>query len=176
MRLRPEQQEDFRSFVLARSSALLRTAHLLTGDRGHAEDLLQQALERLARHWGRIDGEPDAYVRRTLVNLATDRWRVRARRPAEAGAEDLAQVAADDDAHGRLEDRLDLVRALRTLPPRQRAVLVLRYFDDLSEAETARLMGCSVSTVGNHVTKGLAALRTLLAPGTDLSSAARRRP
>lgn len=158
MKLSPAQQEDFNAFVLARSNALLRTAHLLTGDRGHAEDVLQQALERLARHWRRIDGEPDAYVRRTLVNLATDRWRLRARRPQETGADGLERRPAAD-AHARVDDRLDLIAALRTLPPRQRAVLVLRYFDDLTEAETAHLIGCSVGTVKSTTSRALARLR-----------------
>lgn len=158
MKLTDEEQADFSAFVLARSNGLLRTAHLLTGDRGHAEDLLQQALERLARQWRRIDGEPDAYVRRTLVNLATDRWRRRSRRPPETGPDRLAALSAAD-AHGRTEDRLDLVAALRTLPARQRAVLVLRYFDDLSEAETAHLLGCSVGTVKSTTSRALARLR-----------------
>jgi RNA polymerase sigma-70 factor (sigma-E family) len=150
--------EEFDSFVGARSGALLRTAHLLTGDRGHAEDLLQQALERLYRHWGRIDGDPEGYVRRTLVNLAADRWRRRSRRPQEAGQE-LPDTPARGDAHRAVEDRYDLVRALRTLTSRQRAVLVLRYFDDLSEAEAARVLGCSVGTVKSTSSKALARLR-----------------
>lgn len=158
MRLDAAQQAEFSAFVRARSGPLLRTAHLLTGDRGHAEDLLQQALERLARHWRRIDGDPEAWVRRTLVNLATDRWRLRARRPVEWGADGVDRPAVDV-AHQSVEDRLDLVRALAVLTPRQRAVLVLRYFDDLSEADTARLVGCSVGTVKSTASRALARLR-----------------
>lgn len=165
MRLTPAQQDEFSAFVRARSSALLRTAHLLTGDRGHGEDLLQSALERLARHWRHIDGDPEAYVRRTLVNLATDRWRLRARRPLEAGSDELDRAAADD-RHASVEQRFDLVLALRTLTPRQRAVLVLRYFDDLSEADTAAVVGCSVGTVKSTSSRALARLREQAAPGT----------
>lgn len=166
MRLSQAEQEDFNAFVLSRSSALLRTAHLLTGDRGHAEDLLQQALERLVRHWRRIDGEPDAYVRRTLVNLATDRWRLRARRPQESEPDGLDDLPAAD-GHGSVEDRLDLVAALRILTARQRAVLVLRYFDDLSEAHTAHLLGCSPGTVKSTTSRALARLREHTSSPTD---------
>jgi RNA polymerase sigma factor (sigma-70 family) len=92
------------------------------------------------------------------VNLATDRWRLRTRRPQEAGDEGLDRLTVID-AHAQVEDRLELVAALRTLPPRQRAVLVLRYFDDLTEAETARLLGCSVGTVKSTTSRALARLR-----------------
>jgi RNA polymerase sigma-70 factor (sigma-E family) len=160
---------DFEAFVLARSPALLRTAHLLTGDQGHGEDLLQQALERLYRHWRRIDGDPEGWVRRTMVNLATDRWRRRARRPQEVGRA-LPDRAAAGDPHGAVEDRYDLVLALRTLTARQRAVLVLRYFDDLPEAQVAALLGCSVGTVKSTSSKALARLREQARPATsDLS-------
>lgn len=152
------QSDEFEAFVLARSPALLRTAHLLTGDRGHGEDLLQQALERLYRHWRRIEGDPEGWVRRTMVNLATDRWRRRARRPQEVGRPPPDR-AATGDAHGAVEDRFDLVLALRTLTARQRAVLVLRYFDDLPEAQVAQLLGCSVGTVKSTSSKALARLR-----------------
>ncbi len=141
-----------------RSSALLRTATLLTDDRGRAEDLLQQALERLVRHWHRIDGDPEGWVRRTLVNLSTDRWRHLARRPREVGVP-LPDRASSGDAHGAVEDRYDLVAALGALTARQRAVLVLRYFDDLSEPQVAALLGCSVGTVKSTTSRALARLR-----------------
>lgn len=158
MKLSRADVDDFDAFVLSRSRALLDTAHLLTGDRGHAEDLLQQALERLARHWRRIDGEPEGYVRRILVNLATDRWRRLARRPLEGGTVDPERLLVDD-ALGLVDDRLDLMAALQALPPRQRAVIVLRYFDDLTEAETAVAMGCSIGTVKSGTSRALARLR-----------------
>ena len=151
------RDEHFEAFVSARSPALLRTAHLLTGDRGHGEDLLQQALERLYRHWSRIDGDPEGWVRRTLVNLSTDRWRHRGRRPQEGGV--LPDHADPTDAHTLVEHRHDLVLTLRSLTPRQRAVLVLRYFDDLSEAQVAAALGCSVGTVKSTTSRALAALR-----------------
>lgn len=159
MRLSAAQQRDFDDYVRGRSNALLRTAHLLTGDRSDAEDLLQLALERLVRHWRRLDAQPDAYVRRTLVNLATDRWRMRSRRPQQDRGELLDGHAVVADAHGQVEQRLDLVRALSTLTARQRAVLVLRYFDDLSEADTARAMNCSIGTVKSTASRALTLLR-----------------
>ena len=153
------RDQEVEAFVLARGPALLRTAHLLTGDRGHAEDLLQQALERMVRHWSRIDQDPEGWVRRTLVNLSTDRWRHRARRPREVGGL-VPDRAASVEPTTRVEDRQQLVQALRILTPRQRAVLVLRYFDDLSEAQVAVLLGCSVGTVKSTSSKALARLRT----------------
>lgn len=153
--MRQQQREAFEAFVHARSGALLRTAHLLTGDAGHAEDLLQTALERLARHWTGLSGDPEAYVRRCLVNLATDRWRARGRRVAETYGR-LPEAAADDTG---VELRLDLVRALGTLTARQRAVLILRYFDDLPEAEVAALLGVSTGTVKSTCSRALARLR-----------------
>lgn len=152
------EQDQFAAFVRARSTALLRTAHLLTGDIGHGEDLLQQALERLARHWRRIHGDPEPYVRRTLINLATDRWRLRGRRPIETSLDPLEPMSTTD-AHKQVEERFDLIHAMRSLTARQRAVLVLRYFEDLSEEDVARLMGCSVGTVKSTGSRALAALR-----------------
>jgi RNA polymerase sigma-70 factor (sigma-E family) len=170
VRLDDSQQRDFDAFVLARTPALLRTAHLLTGDRGHAEDLLQTAFERLARQW-RIDRDPEAYVRRSLVNLSTDRWRRRSVRPTEVGDRYL-DTPTTADRHGQMEDRLDLVEAMRSLTPRQRAVLVLRYFDDLSEQDTARLLDCSVGTIKSTTSRALAVLRERTG-ATDSSTAIR---
>ena len=157
--MRAAHTAEFEAFVLSRSSVLLRTAHLLTGDRGHAEDLLQTALERLARHWHRIDGDPEGWVRRTMVNLSTDRWRRRVRRVHEVGDLPVHQAAAGDQTLV-VEQRLDLVAQLRTLTARQRAVLVLRYFDDLPEAEVAAVLGCSVGNVKSTSSRALVRLRT----------------
>lgn len=154
---------------MTRSPALLRTAHLLTGDRGHGEDLLQQALERLYRHWRRIDGDPEGWVRRTMVNLATDRWRLRSRRPLES-ARPLPDRPMTGDPHAAVEHRHDLVLALRALTARQRAVLVLRYFDDLSEAEVAALLGCSVGTVKSTASKALVRLREQASTSSPVGS------
>ena len=160
---------DFEQFVLARGDALLRTAHLLTGDRGHAEDLLQTALERLARSWRRIDGDPEGYVRRTLANLATDRWRQRGRRVREVPDGEYDRASPGDPVLA-VEQRHDLVRALQTLTPRQRAVLVLRYFDDLPEAQVADALGISVGTVKSTGSKALARLRAASTPATTSGS------
>lgn len=158
MTMTRRQRDEFTAFVQARGSALLRTAHLLTGDRGHAEDLLQQALERLARRWDRIQGDPEAYVRRSLVNLSTDRWRLARRRPQEVAPE-VGGRSSTADPHQRVEDRLDLLRAMQRLTPRQRAVLVLRYFEDLSEEATAGVLGCSVGTVKSTASRAISSLR-----------------
>ena len=151
---------SFEDFVRARSASRLRTALLLTGQsRAEAEDLLQIALERAYRHWPRIcrDG-PERYVRRILASASADRWRRLARRPEQAmSAVRGGPVVADRS--GQIADRDYLLRALAGLPPRQRAVLVLRYFDDLSEAETAAMLGCSLGTVKSQAARGLARLR-----------------
>jgi RNA polymerase sigma-70 factor (sigma-E family) len=155
-----EAEASFEDFVRARSDSLLRTALLLTGQRrAEAEDLLQVALERAYRHWPRIcrDG-PERYVRRILASASADRWRRLARRPEQAmSAVRGGPVVADRS--GQIADRDYLLRALAGLPPRQRAVLVLRYFDDLSEAETAAMLGCSLGTVKSQAARGLARLR-----------------
>jgi RNA polymerase sigma-70 factor (sigma-E family) len=156
-----EAAVSFEEFVQARSGSLLRTALLLTGqNRAEAEDLLQLALERAYRHWTRVagSGEPERYVRRILANASADRWRRLARRPEHALPADDAGPGIPDQA-AILADRDYLLRALAALPPRQRAVLVLRYYDDFSEAEVAEALGCSVGTVKSHAARALARLR-----------------
>ena len=150
----------FTDFVHDRSTALLRTAVLLVGgDRGHAEDLLQGVLERMYARWGRIEGPPEAYARRALAHAAVNRWRTRRRRPELPLLDPDGGGPAPGDGAAVVDLRDALVRALLTLPPRQRAVLVLRYFDDLPEAEVARALGCSVGTVKSAASRGLATLR-----------------
>jgi RNA polymerase sigma-70 factor (sigma-E family) len=170
VRAGPETSISFEEFVRARSAALMRTALLLAGNRGRAEaeDLLQVALERAYRRWGRIcqSGDPERYVRRVLVNAATDWWRQLRRRPERALPDDeqageAASQAGDavaDHASG-VADRDFLLRALAGLPPRQRAVLVLRYFCDMPEAQIADALGCSTGTVKSQASRGLARLR-----------------
>lgn len=161
---RPGAAISFEDFVRARSAALLRTALLLSGAQGRpeAEDLLQTALERAYRHWNRISqsGDPERYVRRVLANASTDWWRRLRRRPEHALSGDEPGPAVGDHA-GIIAERDFLLRALSALPPRQRAVLVLRYFCDMSEAEIADALGCSAGTVKSQASRGLARLREI---------------
>jgi RNA polymerase sigma-70 factor, ECF subfamily len=155
------REEDFRVFVETRSSALLRTAYLLAGDWATAEDLLQIALTKTYLAWKRL-GHIEAvepYARRVLVNTATSWWRRRwhGERPTEV----LPESAAADRVEESLE-RDALWRHVRELPNRQRAVLVLRFYEDQSEAETARLLGVSVGTVKSQASRALATLRLRL--------------
>ncbi|CAM3637661.1 SigE family RNA polymerase sigma factor [Nocardioides zeicaulis] len=163
-------QPAFDAFVRRSSDRLLRTAYLLCGDRGHAEDLVQTALLRTARRWPSARTAPEAYARRVVVNLAKDRWRSQGRRPGEAPLEaDVAVPVRDGVA-----DRDELLRAARQLPPGQRAVLVLRYFDDLSVADTAAALGCSTGTVKSQTARALERLRAALTTEQELSDADRR--
>ncbi|WP_063747999.1 SigE family RNA polymerase sigma factor [Pseudofrankia inefficax] len=164
--MRADEELAFEAFVAGAADRLLLSAVLLVGgDWAAGEDLLQGAFERTYRHWARIaDGQPEAYVRRALVNAATSRWRrLRARVsevPLVVDGQWTVDLAADGLDHAdRMSQRDGLVRALRTLPPRQRAVLVLRYFDDLPEADVAAALGCSVGSVRSQASRGLARLR-----------------
>jgi RNA polymerase sigma-70 factor (sigma-E family) len=156
----------FEAFVRTRSAALLRTAFLLTGDHGQAEDLLQTALLRSLRRWRTARSAPEAYVRQVLVNLCRDNWRRAAARPRELpllpGAETVRPVDGPAD---RIGQRRDLVSALALLPPGQRAVIVLRFVDDLPVAETAALLGISDGTVKSYTSRAIATLRAALADG-----------
>ena len=147
----------FEDFVAARSTALLRTAYLLTRDHALAEDLLQTALAKAWFSWDRIDGTPEPYVRKILVNTYTSWWRRKWN--GEHPTEDLPETSSASDATDQAGSSHDLWQALGRLPKRQRAVVVLRYFEDQSEAETARLLDCSVGTVKSQASKALAKLR-----------------
>lgn len=153
------QQEEFDAFVAARSTALLRTAVLLTRDVGLAEDLVQTALAKTWFAWGRIEVTPEAYTRRVLVNTYASWWRRKwnGEHPTEELPESGGLRHGAD--HRRVDDRTDLWTALGRLPKRQRAVVVLRYYEDLSERETAEVLGCSVGTVKSQASKALAKLR-----------------
>ncbi|MGE3378393.1 MAG: SigE family RNA polymerase sigma factor [Nocardioides sp.] len=146
----------FEEFVAARSSGLLRTAYLLTHDHALAEDLLQTSLTRAWFAWSRIDGNPEAYVRRILVNTYASWWRRKWN--GEHPTEELPDRTGSDFTDGAASGQ-DLWSALARLPRRQRAVIVLRYFEDLTEAETARTLGCSVGTVKSQTSKAMAHLR-----------------
>ena len=153
---------DFSEFVRSRTPALLRTAFLLTGDRHLAEDLVQDALARTHRALRRLadEGHYEAYTRTAMYHLHVSRWR--RRRVAESLPGELAEAAdpAGDHAAG-VDLRISLHQALVRLGPRQRAVLVLRYFEDRSEAEAAELLGCSTGTVKSQTSKALARLRVI---------------
>lgn len=153
-------EEAFREFVASRSTALLRYAYLLVGDRAQAEDVLQTALVKTYLAWSRIrdPGAVEAYVRRTIATTATSWWRGHRREQA------LGQVPdrTDADQFGPRADRDAMWPQLLALPARQRAVLVLRYYEGLSEVEIAETLGVSRGSVKSHASRGLAMLRQRL--------------
>jgi RNA polymerase sigma-70 factor (sigma-E family) len=153
--------DDFREFVRERGSPLHQSAYLLCGDWHLAHDLVQETLVKAYRHWPRIRqaDSPDAYVRRILINEARGRWRRRERSVSVAhfAAEPAVPDETDDIAR---RDRL--LQALVELPLQQRATVVLRYLEGLSQAETAELLGCSEGTVKSQSSRALAKLRKFL--------------
>jgi RNA polymerase sigma-70 factor (sigma-E family) len=156
--------ENFGEFVAESLPALLRFGHVLTGDPREAEDLVQEALARSLRRWRRVRvDDPIAYVRTVMVNAHVTRWR---RWGARVQLGDVPETAVHDAGLLRREEWDGLRRALAQLPPRQRAVLVLRYFEDLPDPSIAALLGCRVSTVRSQAFRGLAALRPLMTAGT----------
>jgi len=155
-------REDFEAFVAARYAALLRTAYLLTGDHHDAEDLLQQSLVKAVGAWRRIDGDPEPYVRTILVRQSVSRWR--RRRWRELTTDLPPETAVTDETR---DDRVALHRALGGLAPRQRAVIVLRYYQDLTEAQTAEALGIAVGTVKSQARDALRRLRAELPELTD---------
>jgi RNA polymerase sigma-70 factor (sigma-E family) len=155
-----DRDTAFSAFVATRSRHLLQAAYLLTGDPHRAEDLLQTALTRCYLRWDRIEGDQEGYVRRALVNAHIDWWR---RRPwREEPTDELPEVQLSDTTND-LAVRDAVLTALATLSRRQRAVVVLRYYEDLSEAEIAAVLGCSPGTVKSAASRAMAKLRD--APG-----------
>ena len=156
---------DFDQFVAAHADDLLRTAYLIVWDEGEAEDLVQECLLKVARRWARIRrmDRPKAYARRILVNLALDGARGRAQRRGELEPGAPASPRAVDPL-AVLELRAELLQVLGELHQRQRAVLVLRYFNDLTEVQVAEVLGCSPGTVKSSAARGLARLREALQP------------
>jgi RNA polymerase sigma-70 factor (sigma-E family) len=151
---------ELERFFAERADRLMRTAVLLTGSPEAGQDLLQTALERLLRHWRRFDGDPEGYLRRTLYNLAADGFRRQGRLQRKLLLlRAAAPPPADPIAEVDLRDAL--VRLLLQLPPRQRAVLVLRYWEQLTEAETAAVLGWPEGTVKSAASRGLRRLREL---------------
>jgi RNA polymerase sigma-70 factor (sigma-E family) len=158
--------EDFEAWAQARAAGLARSALLLAGDVHLAEDLVQETLVRVAQHWSRLirHGVPDAYAHRVLHNLATDAWRRRQRRPLEVDLADSRHSSAAEQGAGEVSstDRRLLMReALDRLTPKQRAVLVLRYYEDFTEIQAAGVLGCSPNTVKSQTRQALSRLRQL---------------
>jgi RNA polymerase sigma-70 factor (sigma-E family) len=155
------QRVEFGRFAARVAPSLVRSGYLLTGDRGHAEDLAQVTLWRTARHWDALSGSPDAYAHEVLVNLSRDRRRGLRRRPPEVAQLDLVVDRGHDDTEALLE-RDAVVQAVRRLPRRQREVVVLRFFLDLSVAQTAAALGTSDGTIKSYTARAIAQLRVLL--------------
>ncbi|MGH4031387.1 SigE family RNA polymerase sigma factor [Actinomycetota bacterium Odt1-20B] len=156
----PQDHDRFRDFVDTRWSALLRLANLLTGgDRHEAEDLLQSALMKALGRWRHVE-DPESYVRKVMYRQQISRWRLRRphREPTFAAPPEGLGVS---DGTSAADLRIAVGQALARLTPRQRTVLVLRYFEDLSETEVARVLGCSVGTVRSTTHRSLARLRRL---------------
>ena len=162
--MRVRRDEEFTAYVAARAGTLRRSAYLLCGDWHRAEDLTQTALTKAYLAWGKVSraDNVDGYVRTMMVRTFLDEQRRRWRRELPTG--DVHDRTGTDPSD-RTADRLDLVRALGALPARQRAVVVLRCWEDLPIAEVARALDCSEGTVKSHTSRGLAALRAALAPG-----------
>ncbi|WP_300081634.1 SigE family RNA polymerase sigma factor [Propioniciclava sp.] len=155
---------EFEAFVDANHAYLSRAAYLITSDRAVAEDLLQEALVRTYRAWRRIEpGLARAYCRRTMVNLTTDRWRRRRFEAPAVEPVDRADPRADRDYAG-VDDRDAIARELAALPPRERAVVVLRFYADLSEADVAAELGIALGTVKSTCHRALQRLRSHLGP------------
>ena len=169
---------EFEEFVTARSAALFRTAVLLTGNRQEAQDLVQSALERACRHWERVAAaeQPEAYVRRILVNSLKDRWRAR-RRIVEVSFDDARPAPRSGPSpYRQVELRRTMIAALQKLPVGMRSVLVLRYFEDLTEAEIAHTLNCSAGTVKSQAARGLTRLRAALGPEAEQDAVVRLLP
>lgn len=160
----------FDAFVRERLPDLLRFGRVLTGNDEAAADLVQDALERTILHWSRVESrdDPEGYVRRVMVNRNISIWR-RLRR------ERITDTLPDDGYVDRPRDR-ELWEALLTLPPRQRAVIALRYYEDKTEAEVASILGCSVGTVKSQASKAITKLRALVPTFADMSTRRRGDP
>jgi RNA polymerase sigma-70 factor (sigma-E family) len=168
---RDQVREEFEQFVAGSAGDLLRTCYLVVWDLATAEDLVQECLFRIARRWPRVRSMdyPVAYARRILLNLALDGARRRYRHRSELDERDRMPVEDHRDeaaalSFGIVELKSELISALGALAPRQRAVLVLRYFEDLPEAQVAELLGCSVGTVKSTSSRALELLRQQLEP------------
>jgi RNA polymerase sigma-70 factor (sigma-E family) len=166
--------EEFQKFAAVRWPKLLRTAYLLTGEQHAAEDLVQSSLERVYVAWRKVSAadDRDAYVRRVMVNAHARKHRKRLKE--YLSAHDDTGIGPDlperGDRIAQADDRAALLRALVQLPPRQREAVVLRYWEDLSEAQAAECMGCSVGAVKSNAAKGIAKLRAIPALANAVGS------
>ncbi|MFJ3309520.1 SigE family RNA polymerase sigma factor [Streptomyces sp. NPDC086549] len=164
---------DFDEFVATRGDRLYRSAWLLTGDAHAAEDLLQTVFARVWPKWPRIARDnPEAYVRRALVNTHASWWRRRWR--GETPTQDLPELTLARDVFADVDLEQSLAGAVRRLPPRQRAVVVLRYFEDLIVEETAQVLNCRPGAVKSQAAKALRVLRHYLAPSHLLEAGEQR--
>jgi RNA polymerase sigma-70 factor (sigma-E family) len=156
---RAQRDAEFSAYMEARQASLLRTAYLISGDRHTAEDLVQTALAKLYLAWDRVEdrGSLDGYVRRVIVNENNSLWR-RPFKRREHATDQLPETAAAPSAAGGRDE--ELWALVQTLPRKQRAAVVLRYYEELSEAETADVLGVSVGTVKSQTSRALAALRS----------------
>jgi RNA polymerase sigma-70 factor (sigma-E family) len=164
-----QRPADFDHFVADHTDALVRTAYLIVWDLGDAEDLVQETLFEVARRWPRVRRmeHPSAYARRILVNRAVGGAERRAQRRQELNAEAPVQRTPEIGPGAGLAEHEELMGALAALPPRQRAVIVLRYFVDLPEAEVAAALKCSLGTVKSTAARGLARLEQAMRPDSD---------
>jgi len=160
-----DRDEEFAAYFASRSGAMRGTAYLLCGDWHRAEDLVQNAFVKLYRSWNRIDERQklDAYTRRVLVRTFLDENRRGFFHRERPTAEDTDRAVPPVSG---VEDRMVLLRALADVPPRQRAALVLRFWEDLSVEETAKALGCTAGTVKSQVARGLAAMRDVVPANT----------
>ncbi|MGI8696198.1 MAG: SigE family RNA polymerase sigma factor [Mycobacteriales bacterium] len=160
----------FRDYVEANQAALRRRAVLLTGDPDTAEDLVQTALMRVWPHWNRIDAAHGAYIATTMTRTFLS-WRGR-RWHGEAPTAELPERESTADPYAAADLRDQLARLLPGLPARQRATVVLRFYDDLTEAQTAEALGCSVGTVKSQTSRAITRLRAALAADAEPGAAA----
>jgi RNA polymerase sigma-70 factor (sigma-E family) len=169
-----DRERAFRQFVAERSAALLRLAYLVSADHAAAEDVLQTALVRAYLRWGGISSNPEAYVRRVIVTVAIDERRKPYRRWEVTAGQVPDAADPSGEPLGSVDVRERLRHALRSLPPRQRAAVVLRHWVGLDTAQVAELLNCSAETVRSQTMRGLEKLRAAYATEGEPAAGARR--
>lgn len=164
-------EAEFTAFVTDRGPALVRVAYTLTGDQQTAEDLVQSALAKAFTRWPRLRDDPEPYIRRIIYNDRVSFWRRQGRRGELLVADMPEPGVQDHDTTLRLGLRIAMRKALLALPPRQRAVLVLRYLEDRSVEETAEVLGCRPGTVASQANRALSKLRRMIPELNDANAA-----